>query len=348
MGIPHDVTFHPKWWHNNAGVSFNKDFFYNTNYRIEADICMRKVLYEKFGDFGLGEKEPSPRPILGSDLIASGFLHSELLGCNVRYSDDNPPEVLCRNMKEEDALRLEVPDLDKSELWQMVQKQIDWLLAEYGTVYSCINLMGVQNIALDLRGSELYIDYYSNPEVAHHLLKVCTELSIEVGKRLGKVSRTVSTGVTSIVGKTVPDVYLTSNCSVEMVSLRKYRDFLLPYDNRLAECFPVFGIHHCGKTMEHVVDGYREVKNLKFAEAGAFSDVGQVRKKLPEVFLNARYSPVKLKEAPFKEIREDIAAIVQAGAPLNLLSISCVGIDDTVPDEQVRNFLMVCGDIGKA
>jgi uroporphyrinogen-III decarboxylase len=347
MGIPYDVTFHPKWWHKNAGVSFNKDFFYNAGYRIAADIRMRKVLNDKFGDFGLGENHPSPRPILGSDLIASGFLHSELFGCEVRYSDENPPEVLCRNMKEEDVLKLQVPNLDTSELWQMVQKQIDELLAEYGTVYSCINLMGIQNIALDLRGSELYIDYYTNPKVAHHLLSLCTDLSIQVGKRLEKVSRIVSTGVTSIVAKTIPDVYLTSNCSVDLISLRNYRDFLLPYDNRLAECFPIFGIHHCGKTMEHVVDGYRQVKNLKFAEVGAFSNIEQVRRKLPEVFLNVRYSPVKLKEASVEEMREDIATMVQAGTPPHLLSISCVGIDDTVPDEQIRNFLMLCSAIDK-
>lgn len=347
MGIPFDITFHPKWWHKNAGVSFNKDFFYNADYRIEADIRMRKVLNEKFGEFGLGNKEPSPRPILGSDLIASGFLHSELLGCDVRYSDDNPPEVICRNLDEEGVLKLRVPDLDSSALWQRIQTQIDALLAEFGTVYSCINLMGVQNIALDLRGSELFLDYYANPEVAHHLLSISTGLSIEVGKRLGKVSKILSTGVTSIVGKTVPEVYLTSNCSVDLISLRNYRDFLLPYDNQLAEQFPVFGIHHCGKTMEHVVKGYREVKNLKFAEVGAFSDIDQVRKILPEVYLNARYSPVRLKSVSLEELRQDITAMVQAGAPTNLLSLSCVGIDDSVPDEQIRNYLSVCRDVEK-
>lgn len=343
----YDVTFHPKWWYKNAGISFNKGFFYDSNYRMEADVRMRKLLYDKFGDLGLGEKNPMPRPILGSDLIASGFLHSELLGCEVRYSDDNPPEVMCLNMSEEELLELEAPDLDKSILWQSIQIQIDELLSKYGTVDSCINLMGIQNIALDLRGSELLIDYFTNPTAAHHLLSICTDLSIEVGKRLKKVSRTVSAGVTSIVRKTVPDVYVTSNCSVDIVSLGIYRKFLLQYDMKLAKNFPIFGIHHCGKTMEHVVDGYREVTNLKFAEVGAFSDVAQVRKSLPDVFLNARYSPVKLKDASTKEIREDIATIIRAGTPMDLLSISCVGIDDTVPDKQIRNFLTICRDTCK-
>jgi len=345
MGIIRDVVFHPQWWYKNAGVCFNKEFFYNADYRIEADIKMRKVLYEKFGDLGLGEKDPKPRPILGSDLLASGFLYSELLGCEVRYSDENPPEVICSNLTDEQVLKLEAPDLDKSELWGKIQSQIDYLQKRFGYVESCINLMGIQNIAMDLRGQNLFIDYYTNPELAHHLLDVCTSLSVDIGKRLKAVSKNLSAGVTSIVKQVLPDVYLTSNCSVEMVSLEIYNDFLLKYDNILAENFKPFGIHHCGKTMEHVVDGYAKVKDLSFAEVGAFSDIGYVRKRLPGILLNARYSPVKLMDVSREELKSDIVKIVEEAKPLELLSISCVGIDSSVPDSQIRDFLSVCDEI---
>lgn len=345
MGIIHDVVFHPEWWNKNAGVCFNKDFFYNADYRIESDIKMRKVLYEKFGDLGLGGKDPKPRPILGSDLLASGFLYSEILGCEVRYSDENPPEVICANLSDDEVKNLKAPGLDKSELWNKIQSQIDYLTGKYGYVESCINLMGIQNIAMDLRGQNIFIDYYTNPELAHHLLDVCTKTSVDIGKRLKAVSKNLSAGVTSIVKQVLPDVYLTSNCSVEMISLDVYNEFLLKYDNILAENFKPFGIHHCGKTMEHVVDGYAKVKDLAFAEVGAFSDIGYVRKQLPDILLNARYSPVKLKDVSREEMKDDIVKIVKEGGPLELLSISCVGIDGSVPDSQIRNFLSVCDEI---
>lgn len=348
MNIPVDITFHPSWWHKNAGTCFNKEFFYNADYRVEADIKMRQVLFDKFGDMGLGENNPLPRPILGSDLIASGFLHSELLGCEVRYSDENSPEVICRNMSDEEVKELRVPNLDTCELWQKIQEQIDYLIGKYGYVEPNINLMGIQNIALDLRGAELFIDYHENPELAHYLLGVCTELSLEIGKRFILLSKEVSGGVTAIINKTVPEVYLTSNCSVEMVSLETYNRYLLPYDSRLAEAFKPFGIHHCGKTMEHVVDGYKLVKNLAFAEAGAYSDLACVRKQLPEVFLNARYSPVKLKAVETQELKADICKILEDGKPLDKLSISCVGIDDSVSDEQIRSFLSICKEVNRS
>lgn len=345
MGIPYDITFHPKWWHKNAGVSFDKEFFFDNDYRIEADIRMRRILYEKFGEFGVGEKDPKPRPILGSDLIASGFLYSEILGCEVRYSKDNPPEVICASLSDEEVENLEYVDLKKDPLWQKVEKSIEGLLVKFGFVDACINLMGIQNIALDLRGQELYIDYYTNPELARKLLDVCTHLAIDIGKRLYEVSDTISAGVTGIVRKAVPDIYLTSNCSVDMVSLETYKEFLLPCDKALAKSFPEFGIHHCGKSMEHVVEGYREVPELKFAEVGAFSDIKRVREVLPDVFLNLRYSPVRLKNATFEELKYDIEKMVRDGYVKGLVSVSCVGIDDDVPDEKVRKFLQVVSGI---
>lgn len=347
LKIPYDITFHPGWWHKHAGVSFAKDFFYNCDYRIEADMAMRKVLFEKFGDYGIGEKDPLPRPILGSDLIASGFLHSEIMGCEVRYSDMNPPEVICAKLDDDAAEGVMAVDLSRSETWSRIEDQIKYLQGKYGHVDSCLNLMGVQNIVLDLRGSELFIDYHVNGELAHKLLEACTLTSIDIGRRLKKVSEHVSAGVTAIVSKTTPDVYLTSNCTVEMVSLKNYEDFLLKYDNMLAEEFGDFGIHHCGKTMEHIVEGYAKVKNLKFAEAGAFSDIGFVRKHLPGVHLNARYSPVRLKEAGYTEIGEEVAKLLRVGKPNELLSISCVGIDSDTPDEKVRDFLKACVEVQK-
>jgi len=345
MAVPVDVTFHPRWWHKNSNVSFNEKFFFDVDYRIEADIRMRKTLFEKFGDLGLGEEDPEPRPILGSDLIASGFLYSEILGCKVRFFDEDPPEILCANLDDETIMNLDVPDLDKCEAWNRIQVQIDRLMKDFGYVYSCINLMGIQNVALDVRGMELFIDYYTNPDLANHLLDVCTRLSLDIGKRLKKVSKELSAGVTSIVKQTIPDVYITSNCTVEMVSLDFYENFLLKYDNILAEEFKPFGIHHCGKTMEHVVEGYAKVKNLSFAEVGAGSDLKSVRNILRDIHLNARYSPVKLKDVSKEELKRDIYKLAEEGKPLNLLSISCVGIDDSVEDQQIREFIRICREI---
>lgn len=345
MEIKYDVTFHAGWWHKNAGVNFNEDFFLEPDYRVEADQKMRKLLYEKFGRFGLGSEKPEPRPVMGSDLLASGYLYSQILGCPIRFTKDGPPEVICAELSDEQIDELVNFKLNESEVWKQTVRQFEYLEKKYGYVESHINLQGVQNIALDLRGSNLYIDYFENSELAQKLLEVCTRVSIEIGQYFRSKSKVLSHGVTAITSKVMPEVYVTSNCSVEMVSLDNYEEFLLEPDTRLASVFRPFGIHHCGQTMEHVSQGYAKIPGLEFAEVGAGSDIAKVRENLPETFLNLRYSPVKLRTATKEEIYSDVQSMAQAAE--HSFSISCVGIDAQTDDEKVEYFLQAVSDLNK-
>ena len=341
--MKYDITFHPSWWHENAGINFSQEFFDDPEYRMDCDIKMRKALYDHFGEYGIGEKDPKARPLLGTDLLAAGYFLSEIMGCKIIYQDNNSPQVECMDLDEDDIEDIEVPDLNKSEVWSRAQKQIDYLLDKFGRVEPYVNLMGIQNIAMDLMGQEVMVAYYSAPDETSALLEKITRLSIEVGKRFKALSSDISGGVTAIVRQTRPEVYLTSNCSVEMVSNELYEKFLLKYDQMLADEFKHFGVHHCGKTMEHVVDGYAKLRGLEFAEVGAFSDLKTVRSKLPGVFLNARYSPVRLTNATESEISQEVEELVQNGQEQGkLISVSCVGIDNHVSDQQIRYFLEAC------
>lgn len=338
--MKYDITFHPKWWYKNADIHFTQEFFDDPEYRMDCDVKMRKTLYEHFGKYGIGEKSPEKRPLLGSDLLAAGYLYSQLMGCEIIYEADNSPQVVCMGRDEDSIDDIKAPDLDSSPIWQSTQKQIDYLTTHYGRVESYVNLQGIQNIAMDIMGQELFMAYYSSPDEVEALLEEITGLTLEVGRRLQAVSPNLSGGVTAIVEQTVPDCYLTSNCSVEMVSNDLYEEFLLPRDQTLAHAFPRFGIHHCGQTMEHVVDGYAKIPELVFAEVGAGSDIKAVREKLPGVFLNARYSPARLMEAAKEEVEAEVKALALYGD-----SISCVGLDASVSDEQILNFLEACSKL---
>ena len=97
--MQYDITFHPSWWHKNVGICFSQEFFDDPGYRMECDIKMRKALYERFGAYGIGEKDPKKRPLLGTNLLAAGYLYSELMGCEILYKEDNSPQVICRMRK---------------------------------------------------------------------------------------------------------------------------------------------------------------------------------------------------------------------------------------------------------
>ena len=338
-----DITFHPSWWHRYAGVDFDEKFFFDAEYRIGADIRMRRTLFDYFGDFGIGEENPAARPILFSDLIACGFLYSQILGCEVVFKKDDAPQVICARLGDDQARSLKAPDLDADELWQRVQRQIDMFIRDFGYCESAVNLMGIQNIALDLRGENLFFDYYDDPEIKDNLLRAAADLSEDIGKRLYAVSDTVSGGVTSIVKQVCPGVYLTSNCSVTMLSGAQYREHLLPYDIRLAETFPCFGIHHCGSNMETVIGEYLKVPNLRFLEIGAGSDLKAIADAVGgrDIISCVRYSPVSLKTDSYDVIKRKTEEAVKAFGSDGKLCFSCVGIDAETKTESVRDYLRV-------
>lgn len=344
--MKYDITFHPKWWYKNADIHFTKEFFDEPEYRMDCDVKMRRVLYEHFGEYGIGEKEPKRRPLIGSDLLACGYLYSQIMGCKVLFEEDNSPQVVCMGLDEETVEELIYPDLETNEIWLATKKQMEYLQEKYGYVETHVNLMGIQNIALDLMGQELMVAYYTNPEAVEELLQEITKLSLMIGKEFKKYSQVISAGVTAITKQTVPECYLTSNCSVEMISNELYEQFLLKYDRQLADAFGSFGIHHCGQTMEHVVEGYSKIQGLTFAEVGAGSDLAAVRARLPEVFLNARFSPARLLTASEEEIIREVNDLKNAGDTGNgKCSISCVGIDQNVPDEKILAFLKACKEL---
>lgn len=121
-----------------------------------------------------------------------------------------------------------------------------------------------------------------------------------------------------------------------MVSADCFAEFLLPYELRLAQAFPQYGVHHCGASMERQAANYAKIPGLAFAEVGAGSDIPAVCRHLPQsVHLSLRVSPVMLKTAPPEEICRTVAQLITDCGGRGNLSISCVGIDADTPDESI-------------
>lgn len=341
----YNIVFHPSWWHKNGGIDFSEPFWDDPEVRILSDMAMRKLLYERFGSCDLGEPHPEPRPLMGSDMLACGFLSSRILGCDVIFQKDDAPQVLCRNLSDEDAFSLKFPNFDRNSIWQGVQRQLDFLQKKFGFVESYIDFNGVQNLALDLRGQNLFLDYYDEEGPAKHLLEVSYLTTRELCRRLSAYTSCLSGGVSNIVKSVLPEVVLHSNCSVEMISEQTYMEWLFPYEKCLAQEFPVYGIHHCGQTMEHVIKGYARVPSLRFVEVGAFSDLEAVVDALDSsILVNARYSPARLGRVSDAELYAELAEMVKI-LPGKRLSISCVGIDSSVPDDRIIQFCSYCREL---
>lgn len=327
--IPLGVGFYPDWWASNHGITFGEEYYSNPDYRVEAQSKMQKVLYDRFGDVGLGNPDPEPRPLItyGMAMLPAVF------GCDIVFEEKALPWAMPLNLSKKECENLTKPDLTRVSPMKEMLAQIDHLKTKYGKVVGDINVTGVQNLALKLRGDELYIDYFEDPEFSHRLLKFCTECIIDLWRLVYPITGTGAVDVTPMCD---PTIYCLPNCTVEQISGETYAEFGLPYDNMIAEvCKPV-GIHHCGN-LDPVVEEYAKVKNLVFVEAGFGTDFGAARRIFgPDIAFNARISPVLMKNGTVEEIEAVVKEAIDQGAPLENFSIDTVGLTDGVPDENVR------------
>ena len=327
--VPLGVGFYPDWWRQNYGISFSGEYYYNPDYRVETQTKMAKALYERFGDVGMGQKDPEPKPLITFGMV----MLPAIFGCEIVFEDGALPWAMPLNLSKEECDKLAKPDLKNVSPMKEVFGQIDFLRDKYGRVVGDINTTGVQNLALKLRGDELYIDYFEDTAFSHRLLKFCAECMIDLWRLVYPITGTGALDVTPMCD---PSIYCVPNCTVEQISGDTYEEFGLPYDNILAEACHPFGIHHCGN-VDPVIDRYARVKNLVFVEAGFGSDFAAARRKLgPEVAFNARISPVLMKNGTADEVEAAVRDAIDQGAPLENYSIDTVGLTYGTPDEHVR------------
>jgi uroporphyrinogen-III decarboxylase len=334
--------FYADWFHKHYGISFNKKYYLDPETRIESRMAMDKALYERFGDVGLGDPNPKPKPIITAGMVTL----PAIFGCEVVFEDEALPWAMPMNLSEDKVMKLQVPDILNT--WPMTEwiKQMDYLKKKYGKVIGDINTTGIQNLALKIRGDQLYIDYFENPDLCHHLLRICTECV----KQLFEFNyKTTGTGAVDVTPMADPKIAVIPNCTEEQISNNIYETFLLQYDNEVADAVKDhgLGIHHCGSVNE-VLEGYTKVRHLKFVEIGFGSDVKRCRQALgPDVAVNARISPVLMKNGTPEEVAAEVKKLIDQGAPLENYSIDTVGLTYGTPDENVKTARRTAEQYGK-
>ncbi len=219
--VPLGIGFYPDWWYANYGVSFGRDYYYDPDYRVQVQGQMQRALYERFGDVGMGEREPAPRPLITFGMV----MLPAILGCEIVYDDAALPWAMPLNLSRKECEKLSKPDLATASPMKEVLGQIEYLKGKYGRVVGDINVTGVQNLALKLRGEELYIDYFEEPEFCHRLLRFCAECIIDLWRLVYPLTGTGAMDVTPMCD---PKIFCVPNCTVEQISGETYQEFGCP------------------------------------------------------------------------------------------------------------------------
>ena len=331
-GIPVEVIFNPNWWFRNYGISFDESFYLDCRQRIVNDVTMRRALYERFR---IGKAEPQPRPIIGSQHIAGGFVIPALLGVEIRFSRNEAAWPVAMNLTRERILALRVPDIRTTWPMDRLLADMDALEKEFGYVCGNVNTAGVLNTALELRGQQLFMDLLDDEEVVRHLFAVVAETETAVAECMRACTGTSSVAVNRSIINVDPRIHIEANCSVQMISPAVYRKSLLPWHSYLAQRLRPFGIHHCGENLHFFASAYAETQAV-FYDVGWGSDVTRCSTALPSAFLNLRLNPVRLLSGTAQEVRQDVLELLRAAGRDSRVGLCCINMDYGTPDENVR------------
>jgi uroporphyrinogen-III decarboxylase len=335
--VPVEIIFNPNWWFRNYGISFEESFYFDRQARIDNDVKMRRALLDRFG---IGEKDPAPRPVAGSEFVAGGFVVPALLGCEIRFEANQAPCPVPRDLGRDEVFALRVPEIPDTWPMSALIEDMDWLERQFGSVIGDFNTDGVLNTALQLRGQQFFLDMQEDPELVEHLCSVITETQARVAAyvraRTGSCSMAVNRSITN-VDRTI---YVHANCSTQMVSPAMFRRSLLKYECELAARLHPYGIHHCGNNLHLFAADYSE-SGAAFYDVGWGSDAGRCSKLLPDAFLNLRLSPIRMLQCTAQEIRLDISQLLEAAGRTSQVGLCCVNMDYGTPDENVNALLEV-------
>ena len=162
--IPIELVFNPNWWHQTAAISFDEPFYMDPGRRIKNDQTMRRILHQRFGEIGMGEPDPQPRPVIGSLYVAGGFVIPALLGSDLIFEPGAAPQPRPIELTIDQIESLEKPDFHNMWPKKDLIVQMDTMEAEYGYLVGDLNTDGLLNAAYHLYGQELFADFYTAPQ----------------------------------------------------------------------------------------------------------------------------------------------------------------------------------------
>ena len=176
--LPLEFVFNPNWWNKNAGIKFDSTFYMDADTREKNDQIMRRVLYEKLGNFGFGEKSTTATCYRFS-VRRRGFIIPAMLGAQIRFFRSrklhNRPVTLTKQQIES----FSHPDF--RETWPMSELIRSWDAQEkiWISGWRSPNTDGLLNAAYHFYGADLFTDLLEEPDRPIRFMQEISDLIVE-------------------------------------------------------------------------------------------------------------------------------------------------------------------------
>ena len=220
---------------------------------------------------------PTVRVEFGTAQIAAAF------GCKIFIPPNSLPAAGSYVLKNSsDVYKLKMPSL-KAGWYEKLCDYTEVFLENLpkGVHIQHPDIQSTFNTAHLIRGNDIFLDFYDDPEALCTLLDTVTDYMIKLVPYLkGMISSDREWFFDW--GSMWKGTARISNCSMHMISPDFYRDYVLPRDMRLMESIGGGRIHYCG-TQGEVIDYFFQnplISGLDYD--GNYHDLWDISKKAPD------------------------------------------------------------------
>jgi hypothetical protein len=211
--------------------------------------------------------------------------------------------------------------------------QMETIEAAAGKIHGYLSWQSVINNAFNIREQAIFTDMIDQPELTHRFLTLICDVMIALAQRVQARQRLSGFAIDQL------DI---SNCVMNMISPRAYRNFILPYDARIAGAFERFGVHTCNWDVTPYLAELSRLPKVGYLDMGIMSDLRRAREIFPEARRAVMYSPVRLQDASLEEIRADMQKIYDELAPCDVVMAD---IQARTPDRRVIELFEMCREL---
>jgi hypothetical protein len=350
------LGFTPKWYRDRLGTDFGEAWHLDPGYRYVQSLRMRELLSDLFPSVDYFKARFREDAADGSGpfcpecaTISSVFgimLVSSCYGVPLVYRCDNWPDAAGgAHISKEDLSAIVAGgpfDFTRPETMpgggvtmKALFGQVEEIHRRWGPVHGYLNYQGILNIALKLRGNDLFMDMFDDPGFVHGLFG-------HIALSIGGLSKTVQARQRA-TGFDV-DLLSMSNCVMSMVSPAQYEEFVLPLDIRLSKEYPRFGVHTCNWVIDPYAQSLRKIKKMGYIDTGMDSDLARVRALFPDARRAVLYTPGDVETKDLSLIAADLGRAAAEYAPCDIV---LADVETTADDGRIRDFLEIAEGYGK-
>lgn len=331
------LGFTPNWFRSRLGIDFSEPWHRDPLYRYETLTQMKELLHDLFPTvptftpryidriYGGKKIEPTCATISGINGIMT---IPAVYGIPIVYSSAGWPDARAGvHIPKEELATLLPFNLDQNPVVQDIFRQMSMIEETWGPIYGYLNYQGILNIALKVRGNEIFLDLFDDPAFVkgffHHIAGTIEALS----KRIQARQRASGFYV---------NLLSMSNCVMNMVSPEQYGEFVLPLDLYLSTQYERFGIHTCNWDATPYLEQLRKIERMGYLDTGIMADLSLIKQMFPDTHRAVLYSPVQLESNSEEQILADIHRIATEYAPCDIVMAD---VEATTPDSRIRWFL---------